>query len=114
MYGFIVEGIKDEERIRGVLTELYGEFLIGILKGTRFSKREISMTKLMLNSCEKVFVLSDPDEAGDWIANKLLTKFPELERINVDPDEANCFRWKGWKYGVEYCSDEYLRKILVK
>jgi ribonuclease M5 len=108
MIGLIVEGTNDERRIK----EVTDEFHIVILNGTRFSNREKDLIENAMEICTSVYILSDPDSAGDWIADKLMSRYPQLSRIEVDPDKACCLKWKGYKFGIEYMSNRDLRKIL--
>jgi ribonuclease M5 len=108
MIGLIVEGYSDERRIR----EVTDEFHIVVLNGTRFSNRERDLIENAMEICTSVYILSDPDSAGDWIADKLKKKYPELTRIEVDPKKACFLKWKGYKFGVEYMSNKDLLEIL--
>jgi ribonuclease M5 len=108
MIGLIVEGANDEIRIN----EVTDEFHIVVLNGTRFSNREKDLIENAMEICTSVYILSDPDSAGDWIADKLMRHYPELERINADPSKACCLKWKGYRFGIEYMSNRDLLEIL--
>ncbi|MED2737770.1 toprim domain-containing protein [Bacillus toyonensis] len=105
MLGFIVEGINDVKKLKMVLQK--NTYFV-VLNGINYKQEQINEIIFAINTCEKVFILTDPDEAGDKIAKAISTSFPTLERIVIDPDEAKVLKKRGYKYGVEYCSNKYL------
>jgi ribonuclease M5 len=38
--------------------------------------------------------------------------YPEIKRIPIDPKKARNVRERRYKYGVEYCSNQYLKETL--
>ncbi|MDA1675454.1 MULTISPECIES: toprim domain-containing protein [Bacillus cereus group] len=106
--GFVVEGFHDELKLLSVYPTAY----VVVTKGTRFDKRVVmDVNKAMLN-CDKVFLLTDPDDAGDWLAERLSNEFPNLERMMLNPNECLSYRKNKVKVGVEHCSNKYLLSVL--
>lgn len=108
MIGLIVEGKSDVRKISMVLKDAV-HFIV--LNGINFREKQINDIKNVLNKCDRVYILTDPDEAGNKAATKISGVFPQLTRIDVDPNEAKVLKKRGYKYGVEYCSNNYLKKI---
>lgn len=106
--GFVVEGFHDEAKLLTVYPEAY----VVVTNGTRFNRKVTSDVKQALSVCEKVFLLTDPDEAGDWLAKKLSDVFPSLERVALSKDKCLCYRGNKVKVGVEHCSNDYLFLVL--
>jgi ribonuclease M5 len=109
MIGLIVEGKSDVKKIRMAIKE---ELLFVILNGVHFRQAERLKIKKALSECEKVFLLTDPDVSGDQVAEKIQHSFPEINRISIDPKKARVLKKRGYKYGVEYCSNRYLQNVL--
>lgn len=109
---FIVEGFSDENKIRATYPDnkFIGTIVLGGTKFNNVIKTAIEAAVLR----GRVYILSDPDEAGDQIAKAIQEYYGMgIERILVNPDRARFFRsQKGWKYGVEYCSHEYVRELI--
>lgn len=108
MIGLIVEGKSDVAKINMVLNN---EALFVVLNGINFREEQINQIKKAIKTCEAVYIMTDPDEAGDRVANIISDFFPNLERIKIDPDKAKVLKKRGYKYGVEYCSNRYLKAI---
>ncbi|NGY88555.1 toprim domain-containing protein [Bacillus megaterium] len=108
MIGLIVEGKSDVKKIKMVLKE---EVYFVVLNGINFREEQINQINKAIDTCDSVFVLTDPDEAGNKVAELIKKNFPELERLKVDPNEAKVLKKRGYKYGVEYCSNKYLRAL---
>lgn len=106
-YGFIVEGFNDERTILKVMPEAR----FAVTNGTRYNNRVRMDIQSLVESCDTVFILTDPDNEGDRISNYILQDF-EFERIHVDKKEAMCLRNNKWKTGVEHCDIEYLRSVI--
>lgn len=109
MIGFIVEGKSDVKKIQMAIKQ---NVHFVILNGINFRQQEREHISNALKLCDKVFVLTDPDEAGDQVANRILHVFSEIQRIYIDPEEARVLKKRGYKYGVEYCSNRYLQEVL--
>lgn len=108
MIGLIIEGANDERKILEVSRDYY----LVLTNGTKFSNREIYKIEEALGICSEVYILTDPDPSGDWIAQHIQESFPEIKRIEVDPDKAKVKKWRGDKFGIEYMSHQSLRDIL--
>ncbi|WP_456363408.1 toprim domain-containing protein [Priestia aryabhattai] len=108
MIGFIVEGKSDVKKLKMVLKR---NVHFVVLNGINFREEQINQISKAIDNCENVYVLTDPDEAGDKVANLITKVFPKLERLEVDPNEAKVLKKRGYKYGVEYCSNKYLKEL---
>jgi ribonuclease M5 len=107
-YGFVVEGFNDENKLLEVLPNAH----VVVTKGTRLDNRVRIDINNALNKCNDVFLITDPDEAGNILANMLLNEFPVLKRIFLDADECKCYRNRRFKIGLEHCTHEYLYSVL--
>ena len=67
-----------------------------------------------LLDCDVVFLMSDPDEAGDQLAEMVWRKYPSLQRIVLDRSQCTTYRNFKLKVGVEHCEADYLREVLSK
>jgi ribonuclease M5 len=105
--GVVVEGRKDKD----LLMQVYPNANILYLNGTKFNKSSMNKVQNLINVSNLVLILSDPDESGNVIAHKLTGKFPQLQRVEVDPTQARLMTHRGFKYGIEYCSREYLLSL---
>jgi len=108
MYALIVEGKNDIKKLKMVLHDNvhYIE-----LNGINFSYEKRDEIEAAISTYEDVFIMTDPDEAGDKVAKRIQDVFPELQRIEVNPHEAKVLKKRGYRYGVEYCNNDYLRCI---
>lgn len=112
-YGFIVEGTRDTEMVQSLFLNTY----CISTGGTRFNNRCRINTDKALETCEEVFILTDPDEAGDILAEMIRKKYPNLRRILLDPAYCteNKMSWNGKPYkktGVENSSFGYLNMAI--
>jgi len=103
----IVEGWSDHDRVKGAVPEM--ETIV--TNGTRMNNRIREQIRSHILSGDYVCILSDPDTAGDQLASMVQGEFL-LPRISVDPEKAKCYNGKKEKYGIEYCSNQYLRELL--
>jgi ribonuclease M5 len=108
MTGYIVEGKSDCEKVMNVVPDAH----FVILNGVSFRQKERRAIEEAITICQEVFILTDPDEAGDKIAKKIMDTYPGIKRIRIDPSRAKNSRESRCRYGVEYCSDQYLRETL--
>lgn len=108
MICFIVEGDSDKERVKAVYPD---EHYI-VLNGVKFQEKEIDEINQALTFCQHVCIFTDPDKAGDNVEKRIRMVFPGLPRIKMDPEKAKCKKRKGYKYGVEYCSNQYIKKVV--
>lgn len=106
--GYVVEGFNDERAVLQVAPDAR----IAVTKGTRYNRRVKMDIQKVIDECDKVFVLSDPDEPGDKLADYIAQEFG-LHRIHIDPEKAICYRNGKKKIGVEHCDNNYLREILT-
>ncbi len=109
-YGFVVEGFNDEYKMKNVVEHA----LFAVTNGTRMNNRVKMDVSKLLQQCDKVFLLTDPDEAGEHLAKMVLHKFPQLERVLLDKEQCLCLRNNKMKVGVEHCDEEYLKEVLKK
>lgn len=108
--GFVVEGFNDEEKLLSLLNNAK----CIVTKGTRVDNRVKNHVNKLLKTCDKVFLMPDPDEAGDTLHEMLLKQFPTLKRVELERDKCLCIRNHKLKVGVEHCTDEYLLSVLSK
>lgn len=108
MFGFIVEGFHDEDKLRQLLPQAH----IVVTNGTRLNNRVRMDIEAALASCDKLFLLTDPDEAGDILAKMILNEYPKLQQIPLDAKMCKCFRNNRWKTGLEHCEIPYLESVL--
>jgi 5S rRNA maturation endonuclease (ribonuclease M5) len=108
MIGIIVEGPYDEKIVRQAAPEAR----IFVLHGNGFNQRIRDNIKQLLKDCELVFILTDPDKAGNWAATRISRAFPETYRIHVDPLLATKKIYKKIKYGIEYCEVDYIKELI--
>jgi ribonuclease M5 len=106
---FIVEGWSDHRQ----LCSAVGPVLTIVTDGTKMNNKIKDRIKEAIESGQQPYTLSDPDTAGDHLAEMIKKVFPEIPRIEVDPEKAKYYRGKGrYKYGVEYCSHKYIRELI--
>lgn len=108
IYGFIVEGLHDKD----IINRLVDRAWVVVTEGTRFNNRVFNDIEEMIESVDKVYVLTDPDEAGDKIASTIMEKYTGLERIELNPEQCKCWRNNKLKIGFEHTSDEYAKEVL--
>lgn len=106
--GYVVEGTNDKAKVIGVIPDAR----VVVTQGTRMNNRIRTAVKQLLTECNAVYILSDPDHAGDILADMLMREFPQLERINLDREECKIYTPRGIKIGVEHCAEEYLKRVL--
>lgn len=108
--GLIVEGVNDRQRIEQVDTTVKCYILHGTPYGASTLRRIVERA---LAECDKVFVMTDPDEAGNRMAARIKELYPDLPRLEVDPMKCRVQRVRGnFKYGVEHCSLPYIAELL--
>lgn len=106
--GFVVEGFNDEYKVKEVIPNA----LCVVTKGTRMNGRVKMDMNEALNLCDEVFLLTDPDEAGETLAEMVLKLYPNLTRIKLDRKQCLCYRNHKVKVGVEHCENDYLKNVL--
>lgn len=110
--GFIVEGFNDEKSLK----EIYPEALFAVTKGTRFNKRVKMDIKELMDKCDHVFSMMDPDEPGERMTAKIQENFWGVPAIVIEEEEAVAYRnnFQKRKIGVEHCGPDYLKKVIDK
>lgn len=109
---FIVEGHKDAYQVDGALGT---KALVIVTEGTKVNNRIKNYINNFIEQGHPIYILSDPDEAGDHLANMINFWYPDIPRINADFEECKyCkdLKTKKFKAGIEYASFRYLRRLL--
>lgn len=95
----IVEGNSDKNKILSLYdADIY------ICNGYDIKKEEI---KLIKESSRPTIILTDPDEAGGKIRDKLQQLIPSID-LTIDINKCN----KNNKHGVAECEKEELKRVL--
>jgi ribonuclease M5 len=110
MVCYIVEGKRDVFKIKQIQPSAF----FVVLNGNKLTFKEKCEIKDAIEEFKNVYILTDPDEPGNLIADRIIRVFPTIKRIQIEPNKACMSNSKRIKYGVEYCSNEYLRKVLKK
>ena len=105
--GYIVEGFHDE---RAVL-QVEPNAVIAVTNGSRYNRRVRLDIQRIIDQCDIVFILTDPDDTGDKLADYIQRTF-HLPRIHIDPEQAICYRNGKKKIGIEHCEPAYLQHVL--
>ena len=108
---FIVEGLKDEDQIHKAFEDS-DEVVCIVTEGTKVNNRIRLEIESYLRKNIGVYILSDPDEAGNQLADMIQSWYPIIPRIEVDIEECGYFTGKRKKAGIEYSSYEYLKELL--
>lgn len=108
--GFIVEGTNDEKLLR----EVNPSFEVVVTHGTRLNNAIKRHIERMSHVTDRVYILTDPDEAGGLIAARLEELYG-YTRVHVDPEKCKKYLGRGkWKIGVEHANVEYLHEVFDK
>jgi ribonuclease M5 len=108
---FIVEGLKDKEQIVKAFDG--DEDVIALVtEGTKMNNRIVAEIENFIRQGIGVYILSDPDEAGDRLADMVQYWYPEIPRLSVDIKECAYFTGKKFKAGIEYASYDYLKELI--
>ena len=108
--GFIVEGKFDKR----VVSKAFPDATVVVTNGNGFSKRVRAKIIRLVNSHDVVVCLSDPDDAGDILAKKIIEMFPTVLRVRVPEERARILQNRGYKHGIEYCSPAFLKDYVYK
>lgn len=108
-FGFIVEGFNDELTVMKAVPN--AKFVV--TNGTRYNNRVRMDIDALQESCDSIFILTDPDKEGDRIHNCIIKEY-DFDRIHIDELKAKCLRNNKWKTGVEHCDVDYLRDVIYK
>jgi 5S rRNA maturation endonuclease (ribonuclease M5) len=112
---FIVEGHSDARQVIGALHDCNKVFKVIVTDGTKMNNRNIINIESAIQDGYTPYILSDPDEAGDHLAEMVHNFFPDVERIFADYEKCKyCkdLRKKKFKAGIEYASYKYLKSLL--
>lgn len=112
MIGMIVEGKRDKEKIEMVWGGDPIHFIV--LNGVNFKKKQREEIRRAFNSCEHVYVLTDPDADGEKVAQKIQRAFSYVKHVSLDPMHSRAKTGGRFKFGVEYCSNRYLHAVLCE
>lgn len=107
----IVEGLKDEDQIRKAFGDDPNVMCL-ITEGTKMNNRIQAEIENYLRQGVSAYILSDPDEAGEHLANMIQYWYPEIPRLEVEFKECAYFTGKKFKAGIEYASYEYLKELI--
>lgn len=108
---FIVEGVNDADQIHKAFKNLSSVTTL-VTEGTKLSGRIRNEIESFLKKGINIYILSDPDEAGEQLAEMIRLRYPEIIRIEVDKTKCAYYTGKRLKAGIEYASYSYLKKIL--
>lgn len=107
----IVEGLNDEYQIRKAFNNS-PDVICLITEGTKMNNRIQAEIEDYLRQGIKAYILSDPDDAGQHLAEMIQFWYPEIPRLEVDFDECAYFTGKRYKAGIEYASYDYLKELI--
>jgi len=107
----IVEGLNDEKQVRGAFADI-DEVDVLVTEGTKVNTKTIDDINSFVNRGYIPYILSDPDDGGNHLADMIHNHFPDMERIDVDINECGYYTGKKLKAGVEYASHDYLKNIV--
>lgn len=110
----IVEGLNDEYQIINAFKNFEGGDRVKciVTGGTKVDNRILTEIEYYRRNEFDIFVLSDPDEAGNQLYHMIKHFYPDIPRIMADKQECAYYTGKKFKAGVEYSSYDYLRKII--
>lgn len=108
----IVEGLNDADQIHKAFNG--NENIVTLVtEGTKINNRiRADIESYLIHEDVGVYILSDPDDAGERLAQMIQSWFPALTRIEVDNRQCAYYTGKRFKSGVEYASYDYLKKII--
>jgi ribonuclease M5 len=109
---FIVEGWSDADQVKSALSDYDVDIIV--TNGTKINNRLKDQIDNHLEQGNRPYILSDPDDAGLQLCKMIQHVYPEIERIEPNPDKCKYLRGKGkYKFGIEYCSYRYLNELLL-
>jgi 5S rRNA maturation endonuclease (ribonuclease M5) len=109
---FIVEGHKDAYQVDGAVGN---SAHVIVTEGTKVNNRLKSTIENYRDKGNPIYILSDPDSAGEHLTKMINFWYPDIPRIEADYEECKyCkdLRKKKYKAGIEYASYKYLRNLL--
>ena len=107
----IVEGLKDASQIHKAF-EGNDDVVTLITEGTKMNRKIRQSIDFYINEQIPIYIMSDPDEAGDQLAHMIQSVFPMIPRLEVDDRQCAYFTGKKFKAGIEYASYAYLKEII--
>jgi len=109
---FIVEGFRDELRVKKAIEDIIPEVKFLVTNGTRIQEPFKEKVSSYIELGYHIILLTDPDQTGNEIADILNRRFG-LPRIQVDKEEARKLKKGGFEYGIEHCDPLYLKKCIT-
>lgn len=107
----IVEGLNDEKQIKSAFNN--SENIITLItEGTKMNRYIQAEIENYQRKGIGVYILSDPDEAGNRLAEMIQEHYPDIPRLNVDLNECGYYTGKKTKAGIEYSSHGYLKELI--
>lgn len=108
----IVEGLNDEKQVRDAFDGI-DEIDVMVTEGTKVNTKTIDKIQSFIDKGFTPYILSDPDEAGEHLAEMIQSHFPSMKRIEVDLHECGYYTGTKIKGGIEYSSHKYLKKVVA-
>jgi len=110
----MVEGTKDKDQISSAFNGFEGADRVKCLvtEGTKVNNRIMAEVENYIREGYDIYILSDPDEAGDHLVEMIQHWYPHIPRLEVDYKQCAYFTGKKFKAGIEYASHNYLRKLI--
>ena len=110
----IVEGTKDADQIKKAFegVDYWCDVRTLVTEGTKVNNRILAEIEDCIRDGYNPYILSDPDEAGEHLAEMIHQWYPEIPRLDVDFHECAYFTGKKFKAGIEYCSYDYLKELI--
>lgn len=110
----MVEGIKDADQIHMAFRddEYKDDVKTLVTEGTKINNRIRAEIEDYQREGYPIYILSDPDDAGEQLAKMIQHWYPSIPRIYVDRNECGYFTGKKMKAGIEHSSYNYLKKII--
>ena len=96
----VVEGTSDSSYLSSFIDALFIE-----TNGYDIKKEDLDF---LVNCNKKIIILTDSDEAGDTIRERLCKKLPDSVNIKVNSNKCN----KNGKHGVAECEKEEILNVL--
>lgn len=96
----VVEGTSDSSYLSSFIDALFIE-----TNGYDIKKEDLDF---LVNCSKKIIILTDSDEAGDTIRERLCDKLPNSVNIKVNSNKCN----KNGKHGVAECEKEEILNVL--
>lgn len=107
--GVIVEGLNDEAVVKRACPSVE----VVVTRGTRFTNRTKMDIDSLVARVEKVFIFTDPDVAGDRIA-QVLEEAYGFDRLVLSTEKCKKYIGMGkWRVGVEYADIQHIREVLL-